>query len=460
MNKKAMAEVSPRAPRKFLGISIPSFTEGSFARNQSYMMGRNIVALLIQITLTPIIVRLYDPEAYGTMNAIVSLSALLVPFFTLQYDRALLLAQDEGDIQGLRTVSNFLPLTLSVGLFVLLLSSGDKALVALGLPALGSMALWIPVLIVLSAWAQVGQQMVAVRMKYKASFLYGSLTSLGSKLTAIGHGVLVSGSAMGLVAAELFSRIAQIVVSTRFILKEKSYRKRRKETNGALGPVLRKYIGFPKFELPAVGIAALANQVPLWWIPQFHGLAAFGQYGLSLSLLEIPMRMFGYSLSSTFYQKAAKVYATEGARPLLRITLRTMGFVAAASAIPLLAILLWAEPLFAFVFGADWSQAGRFASALTVMYAARLIAEPISSVLRVVGRQRIYMAHHALVLVARVSALMLAHHWQWDIIPAITLYAVADAFTRAILAGRIILILRRLSAQTDSGNSSASSNTN
>ncbi len=442
-----MAQRDPHAPRTLLGFRLPSMKEGSFARNQSYVLANSAVAIGAQLVFTPIITRLYAPHAYGTMNAVLSLTAFVLPFFTLQYDSALLMARNERDIQGLRAISNLLPTALSVLLFVALLIGGDRLLTTVGLPALGMLALLIPGLVILSAITQTSQQMVAVRMRYKQSFVFGSISAVGTKLTAIGHGLVFGGGAIGLIAAEVFSRGSQLFFNSRYILHERFHWRPKHLDIPGMKSVMRTYINFPKYELPAVGIAQLAAQVPLWWLPRTYGLAIFGQYGLSLSLLEMPMRLFSHSISGTFYQKAAQVFQARGAKALRSITFRTMAFISLGSFLPLLMIGLFAEDVFTIFFGPAWAMAGRMAQVLSILYFARLTVEPVGSVLRVIGKQRSYVWFHGLLFALRASAAGWSIYYKLDIIPAITLYAIADAIGRLFLTGQIIASLNRMAAQ-------------
>lgn len=421
-----------------LWSEMPSLKQGSFAYNQSMVLGRNGVVILAQLIFTPIITRLYPPEAYGLMSAVLSVSALLLPFFTLQYDRALLLAKDERDVQGLRALVNLTPTVLSALLMLILLVGGDRMLLAVGLPAMGPMAFLIPVVIVLSAWNQANQQMVAVRMRYRQSFFFGSISVVGSKLTSVLYGTFVGSGAFGLVAAELFSRFSQLFFGYRFILRGESRPRLTRNDSAWLKATARKYIGFPKFELPAVGLGQIANQVPLWWLPYSYGIAAFGQYGLGLSMLEVPMRLFSYSLSSTFYQKAVQVYRAEGALRLRSITFRTMRVITLGSIVPLLLTGLFAESLYVLAFGEQWALAGRITQALVIISFARLTVEPVSAVLRVIGKQQVYVRFHSILLVLRVTAVVIAMQQGLDIVPALFLFALADATGRLFITFSIV----------------------
>lgn len=429
-----------------LGIELPSLKEGSFASNISFISGRNAVTLVTQLVFTPLIMHLYDPAAYGTMGAVLALSAFLLPFATLQYDRAMLLAQDERDLLGLRALGNLLSLATAVLVLLIIIIGGGPLLEMLGLEAVGKLIYLAPLVVLLTAWAQVSQQMVYARMRYKQSFVLGSINAVGNKLTAIFYALLFGGGGMGLLSAEILSRSVQLVFNRRSILKEKKLLSPLNITYQELTRTAHKYQGFPKYELPAVGVAALANQIPLWWIPKHFGIAAFGQFSIAMALLEMPMRLLGSSMSSTFYQKAARTYTKEGPQALARITRRLMWILSAIGLLPFLVIALTAKPIFAWLFQDRWLLAGSMISFLSIFYYFRLVAEPVSSVFRVLGQQRTYLWIHGLFLFVRGSAMVWAIVRELELLDAIAVYAAANA---AGYAMQIILILHALRTAED-----------
>lgn len=412
--------------RSILGIELPSLKEGSFASNITFISGRNAISLVTQLIFTPLIMHLYDPAAYGAMGAVLALSYLLLPFATLQYDRAMLLAQDEHDLQGLRALGNMIALVLATALMAVIGIGGERALAFMGLSALGNLVYLVPFILALTAWAQISQQMVFARMRYKQSFIFGSLNAVGNKLTAILYAMIWGGGALGLISAETLSRAGQLVMNRRAILKERLFAPEQVVPFRQVRAVASKYKAFPKFELPAVGLAALANQIPLWWLPKHYGLAVFGQFSVAMALLEMPMRLLGSSMSSTYYQKAARTYAQEGPHALRSVTTKLMRVLAVIGFVPFLVVALAAHPVFAWLFQDRWALAGTMISALAVYYYFRLIAEPVASVFRVLGQQRTYLFIHGSFLILRSGTMLWATAVHAELLKAITMYAAAN----------------------------------
>jgi len=426
---------------------MPSFGQGSFALNTAFTSGKSVLTIVLQLLLTPVIVSLYEPSAYGAFSFIISVSTALLTICTLQYDRALFLAQDEAEIGTLRMASSLFPVAFSLLIALGLLFLRDPVLRSIDLEGMGNGIFMVPLLLALSGIAQTSQRMVAVRYKYREGFLFGTLNVIGAKLFAIGHGLLVSGSFLGLALSEVINKGLQWLLNERVILKEAPARVPRRGSLRQHLAVLRKYIAFPKYELPSTAILALANQIPVFWLPRAFGITILGQYALATSLMEMPMRLFGYSLAGTFYQKAARTYREEGSRSLGRITRRMMAWIAVVC-LPALGLIAWqAEPVFTLVFGEEWAMAGTFASRLAVAYYFRLVVEPVLSVLRVLGEQRRFLLFHSNFLFVRVMAVGLAVHLGSDPVAAITYYALANALGHLVVAVYLLLRLRHAGAR-------------
>jgi O-antigen/teichoic acid export membrane protein len=441
MSKRAARKASAPRAIAWLQARLPTVKEGSFAWNSVFTSARSLVTILAQLIFTPIIVRLYTPEAYGAFGFIFSVSTILLSLFTLQYEKAMFLPNREKEIHALRSVCNALPLYFALLLALALFLAQGPLLRLAGVEGLGHGIFLIPILIVAGAWSQSSQRMVSVRYLYKEGFLYGSLVTVGGKLTAILYGALVGSHYVGLALAELFNKLLLQVVNSRIILREA-----RLITWDDLNLrrhwwVMRKYSSFPRFELPAVVLNAISNKTPIFWIPYSYGLAQLGQYSLAMALLEMPMRLFGYSLSNTFYQKAARTHEVQGLRSLARITYRMMAWIGMVGFLPMLCIALFAEPIFTWVFGQQWAVSGALSSSLAIFYFVRLVVEPVVPALRVLGLQSDYLRFQILLFVSRLTIVLVLMALEKDLVTSITLYAIQNAL---MYAGLAVFIVRQL----------------
>ena len=118
----------------------------------------------------------------------------------------------------------------------------------------------------------------------------------------------------------------------------------------------------------------------------------------------------------------------------------------AISVVPLVLIALFAGRIFAWMFGQTWVMAGMLASSLSIFYFFRLIVEPVSSVLGVIGEERNYFLSWPFPALALISCCLFVYA-SYDLIDAITLFAAANAFGHVTLAVQITLRLKRISTK-------------
>jgi O-antigen/teichoic acid export membrane protein len=414
-----------------------------------FATGRNIIFTIVQFIFTPIIARYYGPEAYGTFGIMFSFSSMGISLFTLQYDKALLLASDEKDILTLRNISTIIPLYLSILLFILILLFKNNINDIWFEGAIENELFILPIMIFIGAAAQSSQQMVNVRSKYKEGFIYGSYVSLGTKLAILGYGMALGGTFWGMALSEIMSKGAQIMINTKVILKEAVSFKWTDLLLKDKWWAMRKYIDFPRYELPAAIMSVFSNQLPAIFIPATFGIAALGSYALAASLLEVPMRLIGYSITGTFYQKAARIMQRDGPAPLRNMVGKVMATTGAIGAAPLLVIAIWGESLFVALLGSNWALSGTISSVLTVFYITRLTIEPIMSVLRVTGAQRAYFRLNLGLLILRLTAIALALWSDMGLIPALLTYSIFNSIGYLTFGCYIWYHLSRLRRRND-----------
>ncbi len=428
--------------RKQLKDRAKALWSSPFARNSMFTSARSLVTVLLQFIFTPIIVSLYSPEAYGAFGLLFSFSSVALSVATLQYEKAMFLSRDEEEIRLLRTTGNTTALLLAILTTLVLLIGHEAVIELLDASALGLGIFFLPVLILLGATAQTSQVATVVKYKYKKGFVVGSMVNAASKLVAIAYGSFVGPGFLGLLASELFLRGASTFTNVRVILNEPWSSFGRLPRMGDLRRTAVKYKSFPLYDVPALLLNTVSNQFPALWIPKLFGLAAFGQYSLAIGLLGIPLRLFGYSLSGTFYQKAAHTAQERGEKALLPITLSMMRWTGVMGLAPAVIIWFGAEPIFVLIFGEEWSMSGSMAALLTVYFGARLSVEPVISVLRVIRAQRSILVFNLLMVINRAVLTVIIFQQKIDLMDALWYYSITGALGYLMLAVHIIHVLK------------------
>ncbi|MBK6540161.1 MAG: oligosaccharide flippase family protein [Flavobacteriales bacterium] len=73
-------------------------TPGSFTRNSFHFLSGNALGMLSQVVLTPIIARIYGPEAYGMFGLYLALVMNSASVSDLGFSAAYVLPREEGKV--------------------------------------------------------------------------------------------------------------------------------------------------------------------------------------------------------------------------------------------------------------------------------------------------------------------------------------------------------------------------
>ena len=331
-----------------------------------------LVGHLIVAAATPILSRLYEPEAFGVYSTVLAIASVVGPAAALKFDSAILLPRRDADARGLLILS--------------LMSTGAVALVAgLATVIFGPIVfsevwstvpfapLWV-ISLVIATGAFTSLVQAALRGKSYATVGWrAAVQSAATTAAQLGLGLLsptpasllggtVIGRGLGLLA---FGRALKPLVSS---------------TGGATFRVLvRSYWRSPLILAPSSLLNAFGSQMPLVVVAVVFGAASAGQLGMAQRLVFLPAALLGAALAQVFVAEVAQRLRDRagGSRRLyLAATLR-ISLVAVPVAVVILVAAPWALP---WLLGSEWAVSGTLAQAMALTASLGLIVSPLSQV--------------------------------------------------------------------------------
>ena len=139
-------------------------------------------------------------------------------------------------------------------------------------------------------------------------------------------------------------------------------------------------------------------------LTHYFGIAAAGAYAFAERIISTPMSFVTRALRQVLFQKACEIH-NEGGR-LLPLFVKITGGLFAVAALPSVAFVAWAPPLFAWVFGPEWRTAGEYAQSLTLWLLFMFCNLPATLFARILRIQHRMFAFDVSLLVARSLALV------------------------------------------------------
>ncbi|WP_216095312.1 oligosaccharide flippase family protein [Rossellomorea aquimaris] len=404
-----------------------------FIRNVFIMATGTATAQLIAVALSPIITRLYGPEAYGIMGVFISIIGIVAPISALTYPIAIVLPKSDSEAKGIIRLSLYLTSLISILVTIFLLFLGDKLVDLFQLKEVAPFLYLIPLVVLFSGYLQVIQQWL-IRTKqfsitakvsfFHALLFHGSMVGVGILYPVAAVLVVMTALSNGIKAFLLFI-FTRISSYKQFSMREKN------EIKVPLKKIAKKYNEFPKYRAPEVLINAASQSLPILLLTIFFGPASAGFYSIGRTVLGAPSQLIGLSVGDVFYPKINQA-ANDGKEltSLIRKATVALGLI---GIIPFGTVIMFGPWLFSFVFGDNWGLAGEYARWIAIWSFFVFMNIPSIRTLPVLSAQSFHLKFTTIMLITRVSALSIGYFIYKSDMVAIALFGITGAILNLLL---------------------------
>jgi len=374
---------------------------GGVARNMILVGGGTALGQGALVVASPILTRLFDPEAFGLLSVYGAVLAVLVSVASLRYDFAIPIANDAAEAVHLFMISVVLAVVASALLGIVVVGWGPDLAVFLGATAFRAFLWVLPVGLMVLAIGQALASWAVFHRSFPALGRWRSVQGLAQAICQVVLGLLRFGP-LGLILGDLVGRL----FGMQRLLRSLAVDVRGTQISAA---TLRGYAkarwGFARVMTTASLLNALTTQIPFLLIPAAFGLQSSGQYFLAYRMLVLPSSLVSSAFNQVFFGEASfrrsdpqelHDLAYNGAVSLLIFAVPSYLIVAVGGG-----------ALIEFAFGHEWQEAGAYAQIIAPSLILWSVTHPISSLLLIGRRERESLAFTAAELCIRTGALLL-----------------------------------------------------
>lgn len=428
-----------RTIRALKGDLAAARVKGSFARNALYTFGEGLVNILAQAILSPIVAKIYGPAAYGVYGLFSSITSNLANAGGLGYTPAVLLPKEEDRAVLLLRLNLLLVAALVLITLPLFLFPAVLYRLAPNWAVMGNWCMLIPLMTLVLA---VNQALIAWSMRMKAfsfSAKNNSVTILALRLVNLGIGLVTKGATWGLVLSDTLVRGCSAIAYVLGLRKYGLAQVARRRTRSELWAVALEYKEYPRYVFPARYLNLFALQLPIFGLTTLGDTAMVGNFTLAGSILLMPLRLLGYSLSTVFFRKAAEIGGEDPARlgdvvQRMYLRLRLLGVL------PFIFLIFFGDLIFHLVLGPEWALAGAYCGVMGPFYLFRLLSEPIASVYNAQRDERALFHFNLWLFIGNAAAVVLGVYFFRTAVMTVLLFAVVNTVAYMLQS---VAILRR-----------------
>jgi O-antigen/teichoic acid export membrane protein len=418
--------------RIHLSNTLRYLANSKFIRNVAILATGTAGAQVITMAFSPIITRLYGPEAFGLLGTFVALVAVLSPISALSYPIAIVLPKEDGNAKGIARLSIYISLIVSAALMLGLLIGGDSLLKLVGAESISMFAVLIPLNVLFSSWLQIAGQWLIRKKQFQVTAKVAIAQALAVNSAKAGIGWFHPLAAVLIVLTSIGSAFhaALLYLGTRKTSKEESNAS-QKQTRTPLLELARRHYDFPVYRTPQVFINAVSQSLPVLMLAAFFGPATAGFYTICRRVLGMPSQLIGQAVGNVFYPRITE--AAHKGENLTRLLIKATLGLAAIGLFPFGIIVVFGPWLFGFVFGSEWVVAGEYARWLAIWLFCAFINRPSVASIPVMNLQGHFLVYEVVSVALRAITLFIGFYIFTNDILAILLFSLAGILLNALL---------------------------
>lgn len=391
-----------------------------------------VLAQLITVAATPLLTRLYSPNAFAALALVVSAANTLGVFAHGRLTVAIAASDNDESAEEIFATGRRLVWLVCLVSFVGLLSAhalGAAPKYTVGIIAAACLLGGVTATLDLHAFFRNASK--AYRVSATASVIRAAATVvLQALFSLVGAFGQIAGAVAGAVASLWYSQK---------VLGSIGSAKQYPLTIDWTAARLRQHKNYILYSAPQALANALGNNLPPVILSAVSNPEFVGQYWLAYRLLIAPISILGGS-----YRQASISAFLPGKSRILRTLLRDSA--ALAGIVILIAIFLMAfgGTAFAIAFGERWREAGLIASVLVLGYGADLAKVPAVCLLQARRMERLLLMTELVTVGAKLGALSIGL-MKLSPLSSLVIFAVAGALGALALMGlglRIALFSR------------------
>ena len=399
------------------------FKNSYFLKNVFLLSSGMLIRQIILFACIPIISRLFMPAEIGDFAVITSISSIMSGFMTLGLMMAIMFPDEDGQSQAICTV-----LLYSISFFTTIFCGG--MLLFRDVVRLMNVHMYYPLAcfcLWLYAIANAVNSIVygyANRKKlYKIMFLTPILGAVVSITGVIIAGVLRLG-AFGYSMGNICGCIAGIVYMM-FYVNPFHF------TSVSIRGTLRDNLLFVKYQWPANIIDFLTAQIPVQMLSWTFGSSAVGNYAMCSRVFQAPLTLLSSSISRVYFREATERLGND--KPIGEFTFKILKGGIRIAIIPVIILMIFGEPLFAFVFGQHWREAGLMAANLGMNFLIMFCVQCLSPNFVIIKKSHYVFISAIIQFIIVFLVFRIAKWFQMGLMQTVFTYACVNVLLKTVI---------------------------
>lgn len=361
------------------------------------------IAQAIAILASPVLTRLYGPEAFGLFAIFTSIISIIGVIACMRYELAIMLPGDDEEAIHILGLSILMVTVITVFTGIGLFLGSETILSALNAQNLSPYLWLVPPFIFVSGLFLVLNYWNSRRRHFgilSVARITSAVTSTGTQLGAGLAGYTTGGSLIG---ASLAGSIVSTGVLGGEIWRENGILIKRNLSWKGMVEGMKRYKRFPLIDSISALLNTISWQLPVLLLSAFFSPVIVGFYALGMRVLQTPVNLIGGAIAQVFFQRAAEARRERSLGILVENVFRVLVTI---GLFPVLILAIIGGDIFSVIFGEVWRDAGVYAQILAIWVIIWFISSPLSTLYIILEKQDFGFTYNIANLLTRLISLI------------------------------------------------------
>jgi O-antigen/teichoic acid export membrane protein len=400
----------------------------AWKRNVLKISSGTLFGQMISMVALILISRIYGARIMGIWTSIMAISLVISSISDLGLSQAIMMAEDDGEVERLFAAVPVISLVISflgsVPMFFYYhfidQASASDAL------------FWTGLLLAYSfTYRQVQTNYVWLNRKkdYNTLMLNPIVNNIAIAFTSILFGYLGFiqwGYYIGMVVGQIFTLLH---------MRKKIGKVKYTCKPSALIAMIRRYPQYVKFQMPALLMVQLRQQIPSILIGSLFGKTMLGYYSISYRLINFPVNMLGQALGTVFYQATSELIRS--GKSIVDFVLRSIAKSIRIAIIPGILFFAYGDGLIVALFGTQYYIGGVISRIVVFQAFFMLIFLSIKGLSVVLNKQQYLLISCVIQTVLTIVSILIGYYVFNNIYISVVLYTFTFIIVQAAYLGAL-----------------------
>lgn len=405
---------------------IKHILETPFFRNIFKLSASSVLTMGLSVVTTPILSRIFSPEAYGEWGVFSSVSMIISSFIFFSYENAIVKTEDKKELPSiflLCVLSASIVILLTVVVFVVGAWLNVKFFV--DYPSITLLAIVLAVLALDSLFSNIANRY----SKYNTISIAGMTMGITQPATRILFGLIPL--KRGLIYGNILGQVAKFGYYL-FFLKDILFKDFLKRVSiKDIKSVAVRYKKFPLYDAPARMLEYFIGNIVVVILSIFFNLEEIGCFSMIAQLVLAPITLMGSSMSTVFFKDLSVVVNDD--EQVLQVTRRTARVCFLMAILSCVFFVLGGDRILVLFLGDRWALAGEMSLCLSIFAIPVILSEPLMPIFKVLEKQNIRFWLNVTNSVLTIGALLVGAYLINNILVVLIIYSLCYAALRFVM---------------------------